>query len=109
MPLLDDVIKNLPEAIREMVRAHLKTVILMELEQRREWLAQILGEHWNGAYQTLNASLSPSERILEQERLNRMIIAYNKENKAQADMWRNFFLALISIGMTRLEDEIIGS
>jgi hypothetical protein len=108
MPLINDIIDRLPEAIQEMVWAHSVTIAKMEFEEKQEWIAQILGRHWNGAYQTLNDKLLPSERIIEQERLNRMVVAYNKENKAQADMWREFFLALIAIGMQRFEDEIVG-
>ena len=109
MSLIDDLIERLPESLREMVRAHIKAVLMMEFEESQQWLMQVLSSGWNNAYQALNDKLSPAERIVEQERLNQMIADYNKENKCRADMWREFFLALITLGMQKLEGEIIGS
>ena len=108
MALIDDLIHELPKEIREMVRAHLRIIVAMELDELRQWLAQIGGQHWNGAYQTLNQRMTPEERIVEQDRLNALIAYYNKENKIQADMWRNFFYVLIAIAIQSVSDEIIG-
>jgi len=108
MPLIEDIIKSLPEAIQAMVRAHLVTIAKMTIEETQEWVTQVIGRHYEGAYQTLNDRLSPAEHIIEQGRLNMMIEVYNKQNAVRADMWRNFFIALITIGLMRIEDEVIG-
>ena len=108
MALIDDIIKELPKEIREMVRAHMRIVAAMKLEELRQWIEQIAGSNYTDAYQSLNNRMTPEERVIEQVRLNNMIAAYNKENKAQVDMWRNFFYSLIAILIQSTKEEIVG-
>lgn len=108
MALIDDLVKELPKEIRGMVRAHIRIVAAMKMDELQQWLQQIAGKHYQGAYLSLNERMTPDERITEQERLNEMIAAYNIQNKAQSDMWRNFFYALIAVLIQSTNEEIVG-
>ena len=107
MSLIEDLVKELPKAIQEMVRAHLVTITKMNIDETKELITQLISRHYEDAYQTLNDRLSPEERLKEQGRLNTMIEVYNKQNANRMDMWRNFFIALITIGLMRIEDKVI--
>ena len=107
MALIDELIEDMPKEIQDMVRTHLTIVTRMGAEELIEWVKQITGRHWQGAYQSLNDKMKPEERVAEQERLNALIAAYNVQNKARSDMWIAFFNALIAALIRRGMQEII--
>jgi hypothetical protein len=107
MALIDDLIKDLPAEIQEMVRVHLVTVTRMKADELIQWIQQITARHYNGAYRSLNDKMLPEERLAEQIRLNDMIEAYNRENKKQLEMWLTFFNTLLTILIQKGMAEII--
>ena len=107
MTRIDDIINDLPEEIQDIVRIHMVIVTRMTALQLTEWVKQITGRHYTGAYQSLNDRMTPEERLAEQNRLNELISYYNKENKQQVDMWRDFFNTLIAILIQKGVNEII--
>lgn len=106
MGLIDDLVEKLPEHFRELVRVHLVTMARLTFEEKQGWLMLLYDHRWKYAYQSLNDRLSPSERIGEQERLNKMMVEYNQGNSEKLKMWSDFYSALVAIGISRVSEEI---
>lgn len=108
MPLIDDMVKKVPEEFRDMVRAHLVTLARLKIDEAQDWFVLLYDHRWKRAYEILNEKLTATERIGEQGRLNKMMEGYNQGNAEKLKMWSDFFSALLAIAITKASEEIIG-
>lgn len=102
---LEDLIQKLPEIYQELARTHIKLLINLTYDELEVWTKLMLEGDYEQAQANLIKQMSTQEAIDDTTAIKNIMKELNKEAKAQADTWREFFLQIILIGLLRLKEE----
>ena len=107
MMLIEDVIKKLPKMFQALARAHLKALTKLSLIEVTAWTMLMLEGDYEQAHKSLIAFMDTSDLIEDTKALKSLLSRFNRRSKAEADMWRNFFLTILTILLSSIEEEIV--
>ena len=101
---LEDIIEKLPKIYRELARTQIKVLVRIVKKESEAWVKLMLAGNYEEARRGLLKRMSTQEILDDTRELNVIMRQLNKDAKAEADMWREFFLQIFLLGLARLDE-----